>query len=130
MTKSEKRKIIKAIRHKVVSTHWIKGNYQAPVGQEDGSLKTCWCLVGMINIECDLEAAKYNGIELMRQKDVGSWNAPKDHPAHHTAVLIWGAINRLHPKTRQKSIEEWNDQKSRKRKDVVAVLDAVLEDLA
>jgi hypothetical protein len=133
---------LRQIRDMVASTHWIRGSYKKEAGQwhydeatDKGTLldKDCYCLAGLINFACDLSPGTLVGTGLTGIPDRGdvvlpevTFMDPRRKRARRLGELVIAAINDTRTRS-VKTIEPWNDAKSRRREDIIAVLDRAIE---
>lgn len=115
MISKSQRTVIERCRELTLGTHWIKSRYRAWFNRDGLEIqntfylndsvefKECWCLTGMINHVCGVSPS------------VGSKMHSSYTDRNDLLALVWDTIKELHPRTKAETIEDWNDQKTRKR---------------
>lgn len=115
------RQILTTVRDRVVETDWTQGAYKKPVGRT--RKKETFCLVGLINDTAGLEPAQLDGsrTRLFTYGEISRRRSKEGRVAGAISALL-SELGTFWP-----SVENWNDYPSRKRDEVVALLDKVLD---
>lgn len=117
LNKTERR-VLETVREKVESTHWMQGEYEDVAIQKDGTWKPTGCLVGLVTKQFGFAASEYGYCDFT---DPG---VPKGIRAVLGSLLK--QINKNRVLNHHTNIEDWNDMTSRKRGDILKVIDGAL----
>ena len=119
MLSDEARAVLEKTREMVATSHWRKGSYYRVVYAGTRREKKTCCLVGLINTCCGWDAG-ISTSSYVRAVGKGrtrkeALNACLDILQQRKCRFVYGDM-----------LEEWNDQPSRTRDDVLALLDDAL----
>jgi len=120
------KKYLTSIKQKVQDGFWIKNAFGKYGEDDEGDNLTHLCLVGHVNVLCGTDyeesADAFDPIYDLEFPE-------KEFDDLERSVLlrkIWLAIKTYNPRTKARSIESWNDRRTTRPQDVLAVLDIAL----